>query len=376
MGTRRYFATTSRGLEEVLAEEIRALGGREERTAAGGVSFTGDTALGYRANLWLRTANRVLLHLSDFHAPTPAALYEGVASIPWPDIFPVRKTIAVDATVRDSGVTHSHFVALKAKDAVVDRFRESLGVRPNVDPLSPDIRINVRIVRDACTLSLDLSGESLNRRGYRADPEEASLRETLAAGMVLLSGWDGRTPLLDPLCGAGTIPIEAALIATNTASGVRRRAFAFQHLSDHDRTLWDSLVAEAKDKMHSFAAALIEGSDISPEAIRNARRNGKRAGVSGVVSLHTRDIKEFSPPGPPGIILCNPPYGMRMRPGSGEEIFYRALGEFFKKRCAGWTAYVLSGDPDATRHIGLKASRKFPLMNGPIDCRLLRYELY
>lgn len=360
----------------MLAEEIRALGGREARTAAGGVSFTGDTALGYRANLWLRTANRVLLHLSDFHAPTPAALYEGVAAIPWPEIFPVRKTIAVDATVRDSGITHSRFAALKTKDAVVDRFRGSQGARPDVDPLSPDVRINVRIVRDACTLSMDLSGESLNRRGYRADPEEASLRETLAAGMVLLSGWDGRTPLLDPLCGAGTIPIEAALIATNTAPGLRRSGYAFQHHSDHDRILWDSIAAEARDKRVPSAAVRIEGSDLSTEAIRSARRNGKRAGVSGIISLQTRDVKELSPSGPPGIILCNPPYGVRMRPGHGEETFYRALGEFFKKRCAGWTAYVLSGDPDATRHIGLKASRKFPLMNGPIDCRLLKYELY
>ena len=360
----------------MLAKEIRALGGREDRTAAGGVSFTGEPVLGYRANLWLRTAHRILLRLSDFHAPTPAALYEGVAAMPWPDIFPVRKTIAVDATVRDSGITHSHFAALKTKDAVVDRFRESRGARPDVDPLSPDIRINVRIVRDACTLSLDLSGESLNRRGYRADPEEASLRETLAAGMVLLSGWDGRTPLLDPVCGAGTIPIEAALFAKNAAPGLRRSGFAFQHLSDYDRSLWNTLIAEAQDKMHAFPAASIEGSDKSPEAIRNARRNGKRAGVSDIVALHTRDVKEFSPSGPPGIILCNPPYGVRMRPGSGEEIFYRALGEFFKKRCTGWTAFVLSGNPDATRHIGLKASRKFPLMNGPIDCRLLRYELY
>lgn len=360
----------------MLAQEILALGGRDARTAAGGVSFTGDAALGYRANLWLRTANRVLLFLSDFHAPTPGALYEGVSAIPWPDLFPFRKTIAVEATVRDSGVTHSHFAAQKAKDAVVDRFREKSGVRPDVDPLSPDVRIHVRIVRDACTLSLDLSGESLNRRGYRRAPEEASLRETLAAGVVLLSGWDGRKPLVDPACGAGTIPIEAALLATGTAPGLGRRSFAFQHLSDYDAILWGAQVAEAREKRSSSAAARIEGSDLSPEAIRSARRNARRADVSGVAAFHTRDIKAFSPSGPPGIILCNPPYGVRMRPGAGGENFYRALGETFKKRCAGWTAYVLSGNPDATRHIGLKSSRKFPLMNGPIDCRLLRYELY
>lgn len=376
MGARRFFATTNRGLEDILAGEIRALGGKEVKVTAGGVSFTGNTALGYRANLWLRTAHRVLLHLSDFPAPTPVALHEGVKAIAWPEIFPVRKTIAVDATVRDSGIIHSRFAAQKAKDAVVDRFREKHGARPDVDLLSPEIRIHIRIVRDACTLSLDLSGESLNRRGYRSDPQEASLRETLAAGMVLLTGWNGRRPLVDPVCGAGTLPIEAALFATNTAPGLRRRAFAFQHLSDYDRNLWDSLVADAREKALPSAAARIEGSDLSSEAIRNGRRNARRAGVSGVVALQTRDIREFSPSGPPGIILCNPPYGVRMRLGPGAESFYRAMGEAFKKRCAGWTAYVLSGNPEATRHIGLKASRKFPLMNGPIDCRLLRYELY
>lgn len=376
METRRFFATTCRGLEEVLAGEIRSLGGRAVGIVPGGVSFTGNAALGYGANLWLRTANRVLLHLSDFPAPTPGALYEGVKEIPWPDLFPVRKTIAVDATVRDSGITHSHFAAQKAKDAVVDRFRERYGSRPYVDPLSPEIRINVRIVGDACTVSLDLSGESLNRRGYRGDPEEASLRETLAAGMVLLTGWDGRSPLVDPTCGAGTIPIEAALVATRTAPGLRRGTFSFLHLSDYDGTLWDSLVAEAKETVLPSVAARIEGIDLSSTAIRKARRNAARAGVAGVVTFADRDIRGLSPSGPPGIILCNPPYGVRMRSGPEAESFYRAMGEAFKKRCAGWTAYVLSGNPDATRHIGLKSSRKIPLMNGPIDCRLLRYDLY
>lgn len=376
MGGRRYFATASKGLEDVLAAEIRALGGEAVATSTGGVSFFGDAALGYRANLWLRTANRVLLHLSDFPAPTPAALFEGMKAIPWPALFPVRKTIAVDATVRDSGITHSHFAAQKAKDAVVDRFRERTGIRPNVDPRSPEVRINVRIVEDACTVSLDLSGESLNRRGYRGDPEKASLRETLAAGMVLLTGWDGSTPLVDPACGAGTIPIEAALVATNTAPGLRRRTFAFQHLSGFDKTLWDALVSEAKETAHPSLSARIEGSDLSSGAIRNARRNAGRAGVAGLVAFADRGIRELSLSAPPGIILCNPPYGLRIRSDPEAESFYRAMGEAFKKRCAGWTAYVLSGNPDASRHIDLKASRKIPLMNGPIDCRLLRYELY
>lgn len=376
MARRRYFATTSKGLEEALAGEVAELGGEEIAVAAGGVSFTGNAALGYEANLRLRTANRILLHLSDFPAVTPDELYEGARSVPWPDIFPVSRTFAVDATVRDSGITHSRYAALKVKDAVADAFRQAAGARPDVDPRTPEVRINARIVRDACTVSADLSGESLNRRGYRGDPTEASLRETLAAGLVLLTGWDGRVPLVDPACGAGTIPIEAALIATDTAPGLLRRAFGFQNLSDYDHRLWGRLLAEARERVADSGIGRIEGSDVSGAAIRHAREHARNAEVAGRIAFAVRDIRTLAPQGPPGIILCNPPYGVRMRAGAEEESFYKAMGEAFKKRCRGWTAYVLSGNPDATRHLGLKASRRFPLMNGPIDCRLLRYEMY
>jgi putative N6-adenine-specific DNA methylase len=376
MSIRRYFATTSKGLEAVLAGEIRNLGGKEIAAVTGGVSFSGDTTLGYRANLGLRTANRVLLFLSDFAAPTPDALYEGVKAVPWPEIFPVQKSIAFDATVRDSGMTHSRFAAQKAKDAVADRFRETCGTRPDVDLRAPDVRINLRIVRNSCTLSLDLSGESLNRRGYRGNPEEASLRETLAAGVVLLTGWDGNTPLVDPACGAGTIPIEAALLSTGRAPGLLRSSFGFQRLAGYDRKAWGRVVAEAREQAQAAPKPQIEGTDRSGDAIRGALRNALRAGISGAVRFRTLDIREFAPEGPPGTILCNPPYGVRMEGGPEAEAFYRAMGEAFKKRCRGWTAWVLSGNPEATKHIGLKASRRFPLMNGPIDCRLLKYELY
>lgn len=372
----RYFATTSRGLEAVLAAEIAALGGEDPEAAPGGVSFAGDLELGYRANLWLRTAHRVLLHLASFPAPTPDALYEGTKAVPWPDLFPVERRIAVEATVRDSGITHSGFAAQKTKDAVADRFRERGGRRPDVDPASPDVRIHLRIVRDEATLSLDTSGESLNRRGYRADPSEASLRETLAAGIVMLSGWDARRPLVDPMCGAGTIPIEAALIAGGAAPGILRASFGFQRLSGYDRKLWEGLRAEARERAGRAEGARIEGSDASGEAIRGARRNAEAAGVADALRFRRGDIREFAPEPPPGVIVCNPPYGARMPGGQQVEALYRAMGEAFKKRCHGWTAYVLSGNPEVTRHIGLKASRRFPLMNGPIDCRLLKYELY
>jgi putative N6-adenine-specific DNA methylase len=371
-----YFATTSRGLEAVLAAEIAELGGGNLETAAGGVAFAGDLEMGYRANLWLRTAHRVLLHLASFHAPTPAALYEGTKEVPWPDLFPVERRIAVEATVRDSGITHSGFAAQKAKDAVADRFRERGGRRPDVDPVFPDVRIHLRIVRDEATLSLDTSGESLNRRGYRADPSEAPVRETLAAGIVMLSGWDARRPLADPMCGAGTILIEAALIALGAAPGLLRPSFGFQRLLGYDRSLWEALRAEALERRGSAQTPRIEGSDAAAEAVRGAQRNAEAAGVAGAVRFRREDIREFAPGPPPGLILCNPPYGARMPGGEPIEALYRAMGEAFKKRCRGWTAHVLSGNPEVTRHIGLKASRRFPLMNGPIDCRLLRYELY
>jgi putative N6-adenine-specific DNA methylase len=372
-----YFATTSKGLEGVLSEEIAALGGKRAAISTGGVSFSGNLDLCYRANLWLRTANRVLLRLSEFPAPDPEALYAGVKAVRWPDFFSVRRKIAVEAAVRDSGITHSHYAAQKAKDAVVDRFRETVGSRPDVDPAAPEVRINIRILRDACTLSLDTSGESLNRRGYRAEPAGASLRETLAAGIVLLSGWDGRIPLADPACGAGTLPIEAALFATRTAPGLLRTSYGFMNLSGYRASAWASLVESAKGEVRRAGIGRIEGNDISAEAIRGAGINAKKAGIKDLISFRVCDIRSFSPCEPPGVILCNPPYGIRVA-GEGGEVaaFYRDMGEALKKRCRGWTAYILSGNPDATRHIGLKATRRFPLMNGPIDCRLLRYELY
>lgn len=376
MGTRRYFATTSKGLEQVLLAEIRGLGGSDAAVSTGGVSFAGDDALCFRANLWLRTAGRVLLHLADFPAATPEALYAGARAVPWSDLFPAGSTFAIDATARDSRLGHAHFVELKVKDAVADSFREKVGSRPSVELRTPDVRIAARIHRDLCTLSIDTSGESLNRRGYREDPSPAPLRETVAAGIVLLAGWDGRVPLADPACGSGTIPVEAALIAANVAPGLLRRAFGFERLAGFDRRLWHAVRDEARAREKRNGAAPIAGSDISADAVRSARRNAGRAGVAGRIAFAEADIRDFSPGDGPGIIVCNPPYGVRSPGAPGIEPFYRAMGEAFKKRCKGWTAYVLSGDPEATRHIGLKASRRFPVMNGAIDCRLLRYDLY
>lgn len=376
MGRTRYFATTAGGLEGVLADEIAALGGRDVSPGVGGVAFSGDAALGYRSCLWLRSANRVLRRLADFPARSPDELYEGVRRIPWPELFGVDRTFAVDAAVRDSSIAHAHFAEHRAKDAVADAFRAAGGARPDVDPRAPQVLIHVRIFRDEATVSVDLSGETLSHRGYAGDRSRAPLRETVAAGIVLLTGWDRRRPLYDPACGAGTIPIEAALLAANAAPGLGRASFGFMHLSGFDRALWERLRADAARALVRESLPRIAGSDVSPAAIRAALRAARRAGVAEHVSFTAADIADFSPEGPPGIIVCNPPYGVRM--GSEEDLarFYRAMGTAFKKRCRGWTAFVLSGNPEATRHIGLAASRRHPVKNGPIDCRLLRYELY
>jgi len=373
---RRFFATTFKGLEEVLAGEVAALGGEDVAIGPGGVSFSGDLALCYRANLWLRSANRVVTLLSEFPAPTPAALYEGTREIPWTDLFPPERTIAVDANVRDSGITHSHFAAQKTKDAIVDGFRDATGRRPDVDTVSPDVRIVVRIVRDACSVSLDTSGESLNRRGYRSAPTEASLKETLAAGLILLTGWQGEQPLIDPACGAGTIPVEAAMIAGNVAPGGYGRPFGFQRLHGYDRKRWEALLSEAREAARHPVPVRIEGSDISPAAVSGAVKNAANAKLSERILFSARSIRNFSPGEGPGVILCNPPYGARLPGGEQAETFYREMGEALKKRCRGWTAYLLSGNPAVTKFLGLKTSRKFPVMNGPIDCRLLKYDLY
>lgn len=375
VGRIRYFATTAGGLEEVLAQELSVLGAAEIRPVRGGVSFAGNFALGYRANLWLRTANRVMRHLADFPAPSADALYEGVRAIPWPTIFPPDRTFAVDAAGRAPAIRDTRFAERKAKDAVADAFRVAAGRRPSVDLRAPQVRIILRFWGDACTAAVDLSGETLSRRGYRAEASAAPLRETVAAGIVLLSGWDLRAPLCDPACGGGTIPIEAALIAANTAPGLSRSVFGFMHLCDFDPRLFARLRAEAREVRQFSGPPRIEGSDVSAAAIRAAVRAARRAKVESAVSFCLRDIRDFAPSGLAGVIICNPPYGVRMRGGQIAG-FYRAFGETLKKRCRGWTAWILSGNAEATRHLGLKASRRIVVMNGPIECRLLRYDLY
>jgi putative N6-adenine-specific DNA methylase len=371
-----FFATTAKGVEEVLADELRALGIEVVAAEAGGVRFTGGMAACYRANLWLRTASRVLMPLADFPCAAPQALYDGVRTIPWGDFLTPEMTLAVDCNLRDSAMTHSGFVALKTKDAVVDQIRDRCGRRPNVDTRDPDLRINIHLVKNRCTVSLDTSGAPLDRRGYRLERTEAPLRETLAAALVKLSGWDGTVPLADPMCGSGTLPVEAALAAARRAPGLLRPGFGFQRWPGLDAQLWQRLTAEARETALPSLPAPVVGCDRSARALDVARENAGRAGVEAMVTLAQRELDAFVPPPGPGTLLINPPYGRRL--GEEEELkpLYRQIGDVMKQRCTGYTAWLLTGSSVLAKCVGLKASRRIVLFNGPIECRLLKYELY
>jgi putative N6-adenine-specific DNA methylase len=371
-----FFATTAKGVEEILAGELESLGIRGAVIERGGVRFSGTMEACYRANLWLRTASRVMMPLAEFPCDSPKALYDGVRGILWNDILTPAMTLAVDCSLRDSAMTHSGFVALKTKDAIVDTIRDRCGSRPNVDTHDPDLRVNVHLVKNHCTVSLDSSGVPLDRRGYRLDKNEAPLRETLAAAILMLSGWDGTSPLVDPMCGSGTIPIEAALMAGRRAPGLNRPCYGFQRWPSFDSLLWNRLVAEAQGvAMESLPVELV-GCDRSAKAIAMARQNSERARTEHLIKFIRMELADFTPPTGPGTIILNPPYGRRL--GEEEELkpLYKLIGDVLKKRCAGYTGYIFTGSADLAKCIGLKASRRMVLFNGPIECRLLRFDIY
>lgn len=342
----------------------------------GGVRFTGDLSACYRANLWLRTASRILITLTEFPCHSPQDLYDGVRALPWDRYLTPDTTLAVECVLRDSALTHSGFVALKTKDAIVDTLRDRFGRRPSVNPKDPDLLVNVHLVRNRCTISLDSSGTGLDRRGYRAEAGEAPLRETLAAALVLLTDWDGTVPLVDPLCGSGTILIEAVLKALNRAPGLVRERFGFQRWPAFDVPRWRRLLEEARQTERTTLAVPILGSDRLEDVLAVARGNSRRAGVEKFISFEARDLRDLVPPPAPGVILTNPPYGRRLGDEEQLKSFYRQIGDVFKQRCAGYTAWLFTGNLDLAKEVGLKASRRIALFNGPLDCRLLKYDLY
>ncbi|MDY0385392.1 THUMP domain-containing class I SAM-dependent RNA methyltransferase [Trichlorobacter sp.] len=369
------FATVALGVEELTAGELQRLGASEIQVVRGGVSFGGDRRILYRSLLRLRTASRVLVQLGSFPCASPQELYDGIRALSWTELLTPAMTLAVDCTLRDSAITHSHFAALKAKDAIVDLLRDTTGSRPNIETKAPDLRVNLHIAKNRATVSLDASGAPLDRRGWRLDRNDAPLRETLAAAIMLHTGWDGSVPLLDPMCGSGTLLLEGAAMALGQPAGGGRE-FGLMRWRDFDRRLWERLLQEEQAAAASSLTVPVLGFDRDPKSIIACRENARRAGLEYAISFDRRPFEDTEPCGHQGVLVMNPPYGVRMGDKSELEGLYRKIGEVFKRRFTGWTAYLLAGDLELARLVGLKPARRFVLFNGPLECRLLKYELY
>jgi len=366
-------AKTFMGLEPVLAKELAQLGAKDVQTGRRMVSFTGDKELMYRANFQLHTAIRILKPIKHFRALSADDVYEGVKDIDWPEYISLDKTFSVDSVVFSEEFRHSKFVAYKVKDAIVDQFRERIGKRPNISVTNPDIRLNIHVAEDKCTLSLDSSGESLHRRGYRQESVEAPLNEVLAAGMILMTGWHGETDFIDPMCGSGTLLIEAALIARNMAPGLFRKEYAFEKWPDFDANLFDEIYND--DSQEREFSHHIYGYDVDIKAVNTARLNIKAAGLTSDITVDERDFKDFTQPKNKSIIVTNPPYGERI---STPDLLgtYKMIGERLKHQFMNNDAWILSYREECFDQIGLKPSIKIPVYNGSLECEFRKYQLF
>lgn len=376
------FATAPKGIEPLLAAELLQLGATDARETRGGVTFTGELELAYRVCLWSRLANRVLLQLADFPAPDTDALYAGVQTVDWTRHLPPEATLAVDVTAVASPIAHTRFAAQRTKDAVVDQLREANGTRPSVDIKNPDLRLHVHMGKTHAGLSLDLSGESLHRRGYRHLGVAAPLKENLAAAILVRAGWpaiaNSGGPLLDPMCGSGTLLIEGALIAADIAPGLLRERYGFHGWKRHDPDVWSALLAETRQRRTTGLARMprILGFDSDRHAIHAALENIDRAELTGHVHVERRDLGDTTvPPGPAGLLVVNPPYGERIGEATSLAPLYAALGNVFRERFTGWRAAVFTGNPELGKQLGIRARRLHTLYNGPIVCKLLQFDL-
>ncbi|HMM47075.1 MAG TPA: THUMP domain-containing protein [Thiobacillaceae bacterium] len=369
-----HFATCPRGLEELLAAELDAAGAQVVRRVPAGVLFTADAAAEMRANLASRTATRILRKVGYTRYRTEEHVYRAALDLPWPDWFDVKKTIAVKVGAQNAPFKSLNFITLKIKDAICDRFREETRARPSVDTESPDVPVYAFFTAEAVTFYLDTSGEPLFKRGFKREASAASIKENLAAGMLLLSGWTPGTPLLDPMCGAGTILLEAADLALNRAPG-RARRFAFEHCRDFDAALWNRIKAEAREKEKPLTRLPIFGADHDRWVLDKARNNLAAAGYADAIRLEAADALDLNAPTPAGMIVTNPPYGERIGESDDLADWYPRLGDWLKRNFSGWEAWIISGDPLLPKLIGLKASRRIVLFNGPIETRFLQYRM-
>lgn len=367
-------AKTFRGLEDVLVKELNDLGALKVQKKTRMVEFVGDKKLMYKANFHLRTALRILKPIAEFKVKDENELYTSIQTLDWSKIFSNEETFAIDSVVNSDFFSHSKYVALKVKDAIADQFRDKFGKRPYVDTNDPDVRINVHISNNICTISLDSSGESLHKRGYRTKTTKAPLNEILAAGMILLSGWDKKSTFIDPMCGSGTLLIEAAMIANGIPPGIYREKFGFETWNDFDSELFEEIQEEEYEAEGSEIKVL--GSDVSEIAIRFTKQNVANASLNKKIDLLIKPIEGYNPPDPEnGIVITNPPYGERIKKNEINN-FYKVLGDTFKSSFQGYTIWMISSNFEAIKNIGLHPTKKITLFNGPLECKFLEYKIY
>ncbi|VEP13211.1 putative enzyme [Hyella patelloides LEGE 07179] len=372
----KYFATVARGLEDIAAAELKNLGAKEVTTSFTGVSFQGNKELLYKVNLWSRIVFRVLVPIAKVKSFNAQQLYRSVQQIDWSEYLDPDMTLAIDCTGKNKQLNHSHFTALQIKKAIVDQQQKHYGRRSDVEPKLPDLLVNAHIDNNRCTISLDSSGASLHRRGYRPAVGLAPLKETLAASLIQLTEWTPKIAFYDPLCGSGTLPIEATLKALNIAPGLYRDRFGFQSWLDYDETLWDKIVTEANNQQNFTLNVPIIGSDRDFEILTQAQENAQNCNVANHIQFLHQNLSEIIAPADKGIIVCNPPYGERLGNVAELEDLYKMLGDIFKQRFTGWTAYILTGSKHLSKKVGLRTAKRISVYNGSLPCTLLKYELY
>ena len=370
----KFVAKTFAGLEKVLAKEIEDIGGENIEILNRAVSFTGDKAMLYKANIFLRSALRILVPLKTTHVQSEQDVYQAAKRIKWEDIFTVSHTIVVNAVAHSKYIDHSYYTALKFKDGIVDRFREKYQKRPSVDKDNPDYKINVHISDTTCTVSLDSSSESLHKRGYKERNVFAPINEVLAAGLILLSGWDKESTFIDPMCGSGTLPIEACLYANDIPPGIFRSTFGFKRWHGFDKTLFGEITEHVN--MHPYKSTKIIGSDLSERAIETSLANCENAEIEQSVDLFVKDFKEYnSTDYEPGTVIMNPPYDIKLKEDNIHRL-YKEIGDTLKQCFDGFDVWLFSANLRAIKSIGLRASEKIPLYNAALESRFVNYKIY
>lgn len=373
MKENEFIATTMFGLEEILAAELTELGALDVRILNRAVSFNGSQSILYKVNIGSRTAMRILKNLKSFKVRDENELYDVIYNMKWEEHFSVKETFMVNSSVSSPQFRHSLFVSQKTKDAIADRFRKQTNLRPSVNTNDPDITINIHISNDRADVSLDSSGEPLFKRGYRAAQYTAPLNEVLAAGMIRLSGWDGTRPFIDPMCGSGTLAIEAALIGKKIPPGIFREKFGFMNWKDYDDILFGRILENMLNPVDLKTE--IFASDISPDAVDLTGKNIRKALLEEFITVKVQDFHKMTPPADGGLVMMNPPYGERLKE---EEInlFYKSIGDTLKRNFSGYDAWVLSGNPEALKFFGLRPEKKIELFNGSIKCKFQKFSLY